>query len=58
MKENNGWYSLIVNCGDNDERVFHQLTRDFEKISKFSEDINNGDVSALHIDDIIEDFLP
>ena len=58
VKENNDWYSLWVKDTSGEERIYRELTRDLPAIKHLSERINRGDVSSLHINDIIEDFLP
>ena len=52
----NGEFGLAVITQDG-VREYSSLTCDFEKINKLSDSINHSDVSALHIDDIIEDFI-
>ena len=47
---------IIYPCGRCREII--NITDDAERLTALSELINSQDVSALHIDDIIEDFLP
>lgn len=50
-----GSFGIAVDCG---EKIFYRgLSRDREKVEALVRSINNGEVSRLHVDDIIEDFL-
>lgn len=46
---------IIGECGRS--RTYPDITTDFEKLCTFSDKLNDGEVSPLHIDDIIEDML-
>ena len=56
VKTHNG-YGLFIICGDGEGRIYPDLSCDLVKLSLFSDKLNEGRVSALHIDDIIEDML-
>lgn len=50
-----GSFGIVV---EGEEKTFyHSLCRDRSKVERLVRLINNGEVSRLHIDDIIEDFL-
>ena len=57
IKEENGWYSLLVNSEQGKECIYRELTRDLVAICELSEKINRGNLSPIHIEDVIEDFL-
>ena len=38
-------------------RKYHSVSRDIKKITAFAEKINKGNLSPLHIDSVIEDFM-
>ena len=50
-------YSLSVRSRDGAEKIYNDLTRDRERIEQLAAKINKGQVSSLHIDDIVDDFL-
>lgn len=56
VSEQKGRYSLTV-TSESGAREYRDLTRDGEGIRELCERINRGRVSAIHVEDIIEDFL-
>ncbi len=53
----NGQLGISVFADNEINIVFDDLTGDFQRISKLCDTLNRLDVSAVHIDEIIEDFL-
>lgn len=56
VKTHNG-YGLFIICGQGMTKIYPDISHDFALICEFSDKINQGKVSALHIDDVIEDML-
>lgn len=50
-------YGLIVQENDIELRVIPDLTCDYKSITKLAALCNDEQVEAVHIDDIIENFL-
>ena len=50
-------YGLFVSCDGEENRVYHDVTGDLDRLCRFSDIINASHVSPLHIDELIEDFL-
>jgi hypothetical protein len=50
-------YGLLVHIDGGESRLYPDLTSDYVRICVFSDLLNHGNVSSLHIDDMIEDFL-
>lgn len=57
INEKNGYVSLKISR-EGKSCVYREFTRDEQKAEKLVIMINNGNVSLLHIDEILEDFLP
>ena len=53
-----GSLSLKIEWGEGTSVVYHDVSRDRELLETFVSKINSGRVSHLHIEDMIEDFLP
>jgi hypothetical protein len=53
----NGMFGIAVENVCVSEKEYRYLTCDKEAISSLAVKINNCDVSPLHIEDIIDDFL-
>ena len=47
--------SLILSNGE--KRVYEDVTTDAEAINAFADKINRGNVSEIHIEELIEDFI-
>lgn len=47
--------SLILSNGE--RRVYGDVTTDAEAIYAFADKINRGNVSEIHIEELIEDFI-
>ena len=56
LKTANG-YGLLVYVDSKESRIYPDLTTDQGKLCSFSDVINQGTVSSLHIEEMIEDFL-
>ena len=54
-KENN--LSLEIASGEGRIAIYSEITDDIEKLTRFAEAINEGDVSPIHIEELIEDFI-
>jgi hypothetical protein len=52
-----GWYSLLVRFEEKKEKIYSDLTKDYDALADLARRINRGRVSGLHVEDIIEDFL-
>ena len=50
-------YGLFISCEGEGNRVFADITQDPDKLCEFSDMINTSEVSFLHIEELIEDFL-
>ena len=57
IKREGEGFGLILVLEDGGEREIRDLTYDHGRIVALSDAINRLDVSHLHIDDIIDDFL-
>ena len=53
----NGILSLKIIDGEGRERIYRDVTRDIEALNRFADAINRGEVSPVHIDELVEDFL-
>ena len=58
MLTENRELSLKIDFGEGRETVYKDITRNREALELFVKRINSGSVSPLHIEDMIEDFLP
>ena len=56
VKTHNG-YGLFIICGEGVSKTYPDISCDLGALCEFSDKINQGMVSPLHIDDIIEDML-
>lgn len=56
VRTHNG-YGLFIICGEGISKTYPDVSHDLEMLCEFSDKINQGGVSPLHIDDIIEDML-
>ena len=56
VKTKNG-YGLFIICGADNVKTYPDLSSDLPMLCAFSDKINQGEVSPLHIDEIIEDML-
>ena len=52
-----GEYSLRITGADGHVKMYPGITSDLERLDSLAKKINDMQVSELHIDDIIEDFL-
>ncbi len=52
-----GGYGLFIISGDGRGKTYPDLSSDLASLCAFADKINEGDVSPLHIYDIIEDML-
>ena len=52
-----GILSLKIYDGEGREKVYPDITCDVEALKDFAGAINRGDVSPIHIDELVEDFL-
>lgn len=52
-----GILSLKMYDGEGRERIYRDVTRDIEALEGFVCAINRGEVSPIHIDELVEDFL-
>ena len=50
-------YGLFIIRQDGKSKTYPDISRDLKALCAFSDKINDGHVSPLHIDDIIEDML-
>ena len=57
MSGREGWYSLLVRFGKNEEKIYLDLTKDRDALADLACRINRGRVSTIHVEDILEDFL-
>ena len=56
LKTNNG-YRLLIHIDGGENKLYPDLTLNYGRICAFSDAVNHGEVSSLHIEDMIEDFL-
>ena len=56
VKTNRG-YGLFIISGDGKGKTYPNLTSDLALLCDFADKINEGEVSPLHVYDIIEDML-
>ena len=56
VKTHNG-YGLFIICGEGVSKTYPDISHDLGMLCEFSDRINQGMVSPLHIDDVIEDML-
>ena len=56
IKTHNG-YGLFIICGEGKSKIYPDISHDVDLVCGFSDKINQGSVSPLHIDDVIEDML-
>ena len=56
FRSRSGYGLFVCTCGG-ENKIYPDLTADYEKICKFSDAINKSEVSSVHIDELIEDFL-
>jgi hypothetical protein len=54
----NGSFGIRFLCGDILLREYKYVTRDREGLNDLSDKINRAGLSPIHIDDVLEDFLP
>lgn len=52
-----GRYGIEASCGEGNVRIYDSISGDFEELERFVCLINSREVSSLHIDEIIEDYL-
>ena len=52
-----GGYGLFIYVDREEKRAYPDLSADYARICAFSDAINRGEVSRLHIEELIEDFL-
>ena len=52
-----GVLSLRIYDGKGGERIYRDITRDIQSLNRFVRTINRGNVSPIHIDELVEDFL-
>lgn len=53
----NKMYSVVVSDKDGKTTVYKELSSDEKAVRRFVDAINRGDVSPIHIDDMIEDII-
>ncbi len=51
-------FSLEIDAGEGNITTYRDITRDIGEIERLADLINSGNVSPVHIKEIIEDFLP
>ena len=56
LKTENG-YGLLIYIDGGENKLYSDLSLDYGRICRFSDAVNHGKVSSLHIEDMIEDFL-
>lgn len=50
-------YGLFIYVSGNENKLYPDLTVNYERICAFSDAINRSEVSSLHLDELLEDFL-
>ena len=55
--EKNGFYSMIVSNEEGESREYCEVTRDPAPLEALSRLINAGEVSRIHIEEILEDII-
>ena len=50
-------YGLFIICGEGISKTYPDVSHDLSTVCEISDKINQGMVSPLHIDDVIEDML-
>ena len=50
-------YGLFLCVDGGENKLYKDLTVDYGRICAFSDTINRSEVSSVHIDELIEDFL-
>lgn len=53
----NKMYSVELSNGNRKTAVYEELSSNEEAIRRFVDAINRGDVSPIHIDEMIEDII-
>lgn len=54
----NGSFGIRFLYGSIILREYKYVTRDMEELNELSDKINRAGLSPIHIDDVLEDFLP
>ena len=57
IRGNNGNFGIVFSVIDREIRTIHDISGDEELVKAISEAINRNDLSPIHIDDVIEDFI-
>ncbi len=53
----NGFYGILIRFSSGHERKYEDVTTDLALLEKLVGLINEGQVSALHVDELIEDII-
>ncbi len=57
ISSRNGSFGLALYSSGKKYKEYSDITQDFEALLDFKNKINRANVSPLHIDDIIDDFI-
>ena len=57
IKEHGETYDLLVTFKDGRKKLYSDLTRDKKSIETFAKKIEYGNVSSVHLEELIEDFI-
>lgn len=52
-----GAYSIEITDREGNVKIYEDLTSDYKKLTRIVDLINAGEISPIHIDDIIDDLL-
>lgn len=53
----NGMFGIAIENGKTVLKVYKYITSSYDRIQYLADVIDSGEVSSLHIEDIIDDFL-
>lgn len=55
--DKNGYYSIIISDGEGKSFEYSNVTRDLCSLETLARIINAGEVSRIHIEEILEDII-
>lgn len=53
----NGFYDIVIRTGDTSEKIYTEVSRDREIVEKLTSFINKGEISDIHLLEILEDII-
>ncbi len=55
--EENGFYSIIISCSKGNTIEYSDVTQNLAQLEALARLINAGEVSRIHIEEILEDII-